>query len=872
MAVYNKGEYVKEAIDSVIGQSLDFKNNIQLILVNDKSTDNTLDILEDYRKKWPQNITLITNEKNMGSAFSRNQGLKHVQGEYVNFMDSDDVISKDAFEKAYHFLNENKNVDIVSIPIYFFGVKRGPHPLNFKYEKDQIVNVFENPEYIQLSGASAFFRFEKLKNYSFSENLRVSEDSLLINQMLLENPNIAFLSDPKYYYRKDGTLNSLIASSAFNKSYFTTRIDEYFIKLIEYSQKNGEIPLFIQYVLMYDLQWIVEIRKIDSLLDEDETEVLYDKIIEILSYIDERVILRQLSIPAALKAHLILMKRYGRDYLNGSADFYDDFKLNTVFIDNFDFLNDHEVKLEGILTDFTEDTEITACIDGRDFACDRLYYPQRDDYSLNFKYGFNHCFRVVLPFSDNSKITFKSQHARLGIQYSQTSRLNSTSAFKLSRNHIAVDGDNEIHIIKRKTSSLLKLELKTLKSMIGEKSQGWITGVALRILYYLTYIFLRNKRIWIFMDRPEAAGDNAFELFRYVNSIDSDAECYFVLDKSAQSDYDYNTSSRRGKLKHLFGLDKPSPQFARLKKTGNVLSNRSLKHRLYILFSEYIITSHPDNPIIYPFWGNYSYLSGLLKSKTVFLQHGVTKDDVSSWLNEFDKPLSMLCCVSDRERESFKNPDYGYSPDILKTVGFARFDRLEDKSVKEIVIMPSWRRNLDHLSPADFVKTEFYRAYNSLLNDVELIDFLKDAGYTMIFKPHQNLHKFADTFTKHPDVRFDLNPENYTETFNRASLMVTDFSSVAFDFAYIRKPVIYYHFDDDYHFDVENAYFSYENDGFGPVSKSPDELKSDIFKMIENDCQMLDIYLKRADEFFKYSDRNNSKRVYDAIRELDSYY
>ena len=59
MAVYNKGDYVAQTIDSLINQSLNFKNNIQLILVNDKSTDNTLEVLEKYQKEYPENICFL---------------------------------------------------------------------------------------------------------------------------------------------------------------------------------------------------------------------------------------------------------------------------------------------------------------------------------------------------------------------------------------------------------------------------------------------------------------------------------------------------------------------------------------------------------------------------------------------------------------------------------------------------------------------------------------------------------------------------------------------------------------------------------------------------------------------------------------------
>ena len=246
MAVYNSEKYVAEAIDSVINQSLDFKKHIQLILVDDKSTDGSLDILEAYKREYPENIIIVTNERNMGPAFSRNRGLEHVRAKYVNFLDSDDIMSRDAFKSASKFLDKYYEVNIVSIPIHYFGVKRGPHNLNFKFEKDQLINLITSPQYIQLSGASSFFRFDKLKNYHFNENLRVSEDPLLINQMLMENPLMGFLSKPKYFYRKDEFQNSLITTSASNKSYFTTRIDEYFLNLISYALKRfKEVPKFI---------------------------------------------------------------------------------------------------------------------------------------------------------------------------------------------------------------------------------------------------------------------------------------------------------------------------------------------------------------------------------------------------------------------------------------------------------------------------------------------------------------------------------------------------------------------------------------------------------------------------------------------------
>ena len=62
----------------------------------------------------------------------------------------------------------------------------------------------------------------------------------------------------------------------------------------------------------------------------------------------------------------------------------------------------------------------------------------------------------------------------------------------------------------------------------------------------------------------------------------------------------------------------------------------------------------------------------------------------------------------------------------------------------------------------------------------------------------------------------------------KAMVMITDFSTVAFDFAYLKKPLIYYQFDNNYHFDVESGYFDYDEMGFGPVAKTSEELRNDI--------------------------------------------
>ena len=112
----------------------------------------------------------------------------------------------------------------------------------------------------------------------------------------------------------------------------------------------------------------------------------------------------------------------------------------------------------------------------------------------------------------------------------------------------------------------------------------------------------------------------------------------------------------------------------------------------------------------------------------------------------------------------------------------------------------------------------------------------------------------------------------YRDIFSTSSLVLTDYSSVAFDFAYLRKPLIYAHFDKK-EFDVyhthDKGYFDYESDGFGEVEYDLDSTVNRLIEYMENGCKLKEKYRERIDEFFAFNDRNNCKRIYEAIKSLE---
>lgn len=96
--VHNSEEYLHECLDSLVNQTL---KEIEIILVNDCSGDSSLDILEEYRKKYSEKILLINLEKNLGPGGARNRGIEEASGEYIGFVDSDNHVEPDMFDGMY---------------------------------------------------------------------------------------------------------------------------------------------------------------------------------------------------------------------------------------------------------------------------------------------------------------------------------------------------------------------------------------------------------------------------------------------------------------------------------------------------------------------------------------------------------------------------------------------------------------------------------------------------------------------------------------------------------------------------------------------------------------------------------------------------
>ncbi len=197
--VYNVEDYLHQCMDSIISQS--FKN-LEIICVNDGSTDRSYSILEEYKAK--DHRIILVNQRNQGVSSARNRGIELSTGEYISFVDPDDYLEKDAFKIASSNL-ENGDIDILS-----WGYKPFPNPSAWHVNASSPANgVYKNDSVnAYFNGKGSVVVWNKLykaeiirKNLLFNEKLQMAED-VAFNMMAFVHANkIKFISDKLYHYR-----------------------------------------------------------------------------------------------------------------------------------------------------------------------------------------------------------------------------------------------------------------------------------------------------------------------------------------------------------------------------------------------------------------------------------------------------------------------------------------------------------------------------------------------------------------------------------------------------------------------------------------------------------------------------------------------
>ena len=363
-----------------------------------------------------------------------------------------------------------------------------------------------------------------------------------------------------------------------------------------------------------------------------------------------------------------------------------------------------------------------------------------------------------------------------------------------------------------------------------------------------------RKEFWLISENGFEARDNGYHLFKYIRTNYPNDNVYYAIKKD-------------------------SPDYEKVAVLGNTIRFGGFVHWVYYLASGVNISSQkgggPNAAVCYIL-----EVYGLWPTKRVFLQHGITYRDCN-YLHYNETKFSMIMCSAYPEYKFIKEK-FGYPAEAVKYVGMCRFDTLEDKSEnkKHILLMPTWRKWIANPTSEskryenvdNFKDTEYYRNYNCLINNSEFYEFLERENMKLIFYPHRNMQRFIEYFASPGErvVLADSSEYDVQELLKKASLLITDYSSVFFDFGYMGKPIAYYQFDIDKFKDAhyKDGYFSYQKDGFGPVFDNGNDVVEWVKLKKSNNFKVEDVYSNRLKNFFSLRDADNCKRTYDAVRNL----
>ena len=276
--VYNVEEYLPKCLNSVINQTL---TDIEIICINDGSTDNSLEILNEFAKQ-DRRITII-NKENEGVSKARNFGLKRATGKYLMFVDSDDWLELTACEEAYQTI-EKDNSDLVIFNYYTVkGNTKWKYSWCKKFDGNECFcfnEAIDNIFYVITSMWGKLIR-RSFNNVLYNENLQMAEDAVYLWELLLKNPKISVLATPLYNYLQRSSSAMYNIKIAQNNEIFKSI--NYLLSLSSFQNSSPYTQVHILDRFAQSVEWKLSVILKDTKL----TKEFYSEIEKFIKYFEQ---------------------------------------------------------------------------------------------------------------------------------------------------------------------------------------------------------------------------------------------------------------------------------------------------------------------------------------------------------------------------------------------------------------------------------------------------------------------------------------------------------------------------------------------------------------------------------------------------------
>jgi glycosyltransferase involved in cell wall biosynthesis len=833
-AVYNVERYLPAFIAAIEAQDFDLER-LEVVAVDDGSTDGSLAQLKEWANRRPD-LVRVASQENAGQGAARNAGLELALGTWVTFPDPDDVVDPNYFSTVAAFIEANPTADMVAANRWLWyderGELRNDHALETFFRYDRLVDLEGSDGRFHGSAPAAFMRLDRIREHDLSYDPRIRpnfEDGHFCSLYLLhhERPQVGFLQSTRYHYRKRSDQSSSLASSMTHPGRYTDVFTYGYLAILrEAIRIRGAVPTWLKHFLCYEIAGYFGAAQNNSmavLTDGPLVEQFHEHVREVLAQVEPEKTLAHHEFRVAGHARLVAMHSYSDTPWRDKAVYLD--KLDT---------GQQLVRARYRFTGAAPREEI--------YNGDAPSRPRHaKTRSLNY-FGRTLMQERILWLRYRPDLRIRLDGVWQQLVFDQPEPAPPTKATPTMVRRYMVEK-------RRATYNPMRYLPTTRPDKIYRR------------LALSPPVRKKYAGSWVLMDRIHNAGDSGEILFRHLRANHPDINAWFVLAKE-------------------------SSEYERLRKEGygdRLVAHGTRQWRLLMANCEHLLASHADEPVVKP-----PQILDFIEPqwRFTFLQHGVIKDDLSRWLNYKSIDLFVTSTVPEYNSIAGDQTPYPFTTKETVLTGLPRFDRLRETGQRYpveqrdlVLLTPTWRQWLvqdlavgsqERQLGGGALESRFVQEWVGLLRDPELAQACERAGVRLAFLPHPNLEKLLPHLDLPPHVvTLSYEGVDVQELFARARVLVTDYSSIAFNAAYLDRPVVYFQFDAA---EVlagahvgQRGYFEYERDGFGPVVHDRGPAVSAIAEALDAGGAPLPTYAERIEATFPLRDGGCSERVVQAV-------
>ncbi len=845
--VYNAEDFLEQTLECIAGQTIGFADNVQSILVNDGSTDSSGDICRAFAEKYPENVVYIVKE-NGGVSSARNEGIKHISGKYTVFLDGDDLWNADAFKEIYSFFEEgNGAFDVCSCKMDYLGDYAGEiHPLDYKFSSgSRVVDLSAEPKMICSTIGNTVFRSSAIKGEQFNPAISSGEDSEFVNTILLKKPMLGILTEAVFYYRRNFRPVSGSSSAPKRKSWYLEVPRAYYLGLEKKSiDAYGKVLPFIQYVILYDLRWRFYSPDV---LSEEEKDAYIGIIKDVMKPIDLGVLVTADGLNQFRKLYLANLK-YGREIIREAKR--DDFRFyfegqqllslrarTMLFVKTFD-ITDGVLSMEGLIAvNTTKKPFVFYILDEEGNRYDPEIRPSEyaDLRGLAGEIIVDgEVFSAEIPVKPGRVLTFMLQIDGTEMDFRPT-----------FDDYLGIDrGQRHNYCVK--CGYIIKLRKNKL-SFYPDSKRTRLTS-ELRLDAELT---AKHEPDW------KKTRRDTVKMTRAVNDGRIKDRIAFV---SVRSD-----GEPQDNLAKVYELTN-APKVTYCSKTIQKDPEKALEAARAVYSSKVVVTDDylmllRDNKK-----REGQYYVQLWHAAGAFKKFGVEGTGMYPGMDAmYHRDYDLVTVSSEAIREIYANA-FRIGKDKVQALGVPRSDKFFDEKYLERTRKSVYERMPELEGKQIIVYAPTFRGKGTKrvylpLADYEKIDKSLNDDQILLICPHPLMPPYEGKWN-YDKIRL-VRDISTNDAMIAADLLITDYSSVIFEYSLLNKPMAFFCYDyDEYDRDF---YLDYETDLPGEIFKTEDELSAYLKQGRFEADSRLEAF---REKYMSACDGNSSRRIAEAIEKL----